>query len=304
MRGILAACLLGSIAPATADVLVILSKAEGAYVQVVDGLRAALAKRNGAPPLIVTTVTDTNWRDLARTGAARFPLIVSVGTQAAREVTALDPPAMVLHTLVPRLAYQDLAHAGVGNASAIFIDQPLARQMELIREAMPDRRRVAVVLGPSSTNQRQELRQQARQRGLQLESEQIGNADELLPALGRLLPDSDVLLSVADPLIFNSNTIHHLLLTTYREQVPVIGLSRAYVEAGALLAVYSSPEQIGRQAGEIILAWPGGRAPLPLPQYPRYFAVAVNARVAASLGLSIDDESSLLHRLQGHAGTP
>lgn len=301
----MAACLLSWVVPAAADVLVILSKAEGAYVQVVDGLRAALAKRNGnAPPLIVTTVTDTNWRELARSGSARFPLIVSVGTQAAREIAALDPPSLVLHTLVPRLAYQELAHAGVGNASAIFIDQPLARQLELIREALPDRRRVAVVLGPSSANQRQELRQQARQRGLQLETEQIGNADELLPALGRLLPDADVLLSVADPLIFNSNTIHHLLLTTYREQVPVIGLSRAYVEAGALVAVYSSPEQIGRQAGEVILAWPGGRAPLPSPQYPRYFAVAVNARVAASLGLSIDDESSLLRRLQAHSAAP
>jgi putative tryptophan/tyrosine transport system substrate-binding protein len=300
-----ALALLLQISPAGADVLVVLSKAEGAYVQMTDGLRAALSKRNGtAPELVVTTLADTHWRELARSGGRRFPLIVSVGTQAAREIAAVTPPAAVLHTLIPRLAYLEIARTTSGSTSAIFIDQPLARQMDLIREALPDRHRIAAVLGPSTMDQRQDLRHLAHNRGLQIETEQVANADELLPALNRVLPDADVLLSVADPLIFNSNTIHHLLLTTYREHVPVIGLSRAYVDAGALAAVYSSPEQIGRQAGEIVLAWPGGRAALPAPQYPRYFAVAVNQRVAASLGLHIDDEATLLRRMQPSAGAP
>ena len=119
-----------------------------------------------------------------------------------------------------------------------------------------------------------------------------------------LLENSDVLLSLPDPLVFNSGTIHHLLVATYHQKIPVIGFSRAFVEAGALLAVYSTPAQTGRQAAEIVqqvLRTPV-RA-LPPPQYPKYFAIAVNRRVAASLGLEVPDEQTLLNRLLGHSSS-
>jgi ABC-type uncharacterized transport system substrate-binding protein len=208
----------------------------------------------------------------------------------------------VLHTLLPRHTYNEITRTATpaprrGATSAIYLDQPLARQLELIRQALPVHRRLAAVLGPTSLDQLNELRTQAKNKGFELDIEKITEAEQLQPALHRLLDDHDVLLSLADSLVFNSGTIHHLLLTSYRYRVPVVGLSRSYVEAGALLAVYSSPEQIGRQAAEIVLGLSGAPLALPAPQYPKYFSVAVNSRVAGSLGLRLPEEAELERRL-------
>jgi ABC-type uncharacterized transport system substrate-binding protein len=81
--------------------------------------------------------------------------------------------------------------------------------------------------------------------------------------------------------------------------VPVIGFSQAYVRAGALAAVHSTANQIGRQAGEWIAElahtdnWQLGT-----PRYPRYYSVAVNTQVAQSLNLNVRNENVLLQQLQ------
>jgi ABC-type uncharacterized transport system substrate-binding protein len=76
-------------------------------------------------------------------------------------------------------------------------------------------------------------------------------------------------------------------LTTYRARIPLVAFSPAYVKAGAVLAVYSTPAQVARRAVEMLRQWQSGRG-LPSPQNPREFEVVVNERVAASLGLWID----------------
>jgi ABC-type uncharacterized transport system substrate-binding protein len=138
-----------------------------------------------------------------------------------------------------------------------------------------------------------------------LDIEQIDSSQALLRALNKVLEDNDVLLSVADPVVFNNQTIHHLLLSTYRHGVPVLGLSRAYVEAGALLAVYSTPEQIGMHISDVLLKLSStGQWTLPAPQSPRYFSVTVNRRVASALELVLPDEAELLRKLHAASASP
>eukprot|EP01032_Pedospumella_encystans_P026470 gene26469-29906_t len=110
----------------------------------------------------------------------------------------------------------------------------------------------------------------------------------LFTGLKTVLDDADVLLAVADPQVYNSATISNILLATYRARVPVVAFSPAYVKAGALLALYSTPRQIGVQAGALARGVLQG-GPVPASQYPQEFSVAVNEHVARSLGLTLDE---------------
>jgi putative tryptophan/tyrosine transport system substrate-binding protein len=93
-----------------------------------------------------------------------------------------------------------------------------------------------------------------------------------------------VLLAVPDREIFNSHTIQNILLTSYRQRSPVVGFSPAYVRAGALLALYATPSQIGKQAADAIASvLDGGR--LPPPSHSHEYEVGVNLTVARSLGI-------------------
>lgn len=70
--------------------------------------------------------------------------------------------------------------------------------------------------------------------------------------------------------------------------VPLVGFSPAYVKAGALLALYSTPAQVGARGGEVLRQALAGKV-LPSPQWPREFVVAVNQDVARSLGFALDE---------------
>src|SRR6185436_19635041 len=206
-----------------------------------------------------------------------------------QRLAQLNPLAPILHTLLPRETALELLHNGRGphpamyRDSAIFLDQPVSRQFDLLRLALPKHKRVAVILGPATQSYATELRNAAREHHLSANIAVIQQRDELLPTLETLLDDNDVLLSVPEPLAYHGETIHHVLLTTYRYKVPMIGLSKAYVDAGALLAIYTPPEQIGRQVAQVLATPAAMRGNLPPPSYPKYFTISINRRVATSL---------------------
>lgn len=228
---------------------------------------------------------------------AAAEVIVTLGVKAAQAVAAVDQDTPVLAVLIPRSAFERIVpRSGRGNRpfSAVFIDQPLSRQIDLLRLALPGRNRIGVLIGPGSAEQLRPLQALARQRNLHLAFERVDAEDALFPALQRVLAASDALLALPDPAVFNAQTLQNILLAAYRNGTPLIAFSPAYVRAGALLAVYSSPTQLGQQAAEILRR---GRQ-LPPPQHPKYFSIGVNPHVARSLGLLLEDGAALENMLK------
>lgn len=292
----------GMAAPPRGEIVVVLSRDSAPHREVVAAMRAELERQNRADlPVRVLTLDEipSEYDQLLK----RKPmLIVTVGTQAAQVLAVRQPPVPLMHTLIPRQTWGALPRRTAWRDSAIYLDQPMVRQLQLIKLALPGRVRIGTVTGPSTVKAGDELRVAARRFGLDVQVESVDQPAALLPALNQMADDIQVLVSIPDPMVFAPNTIHHILLTTYRYRVPVLGLSRAYVDAGALLAVYSTPEDIGRQLGEVLGKIKDGQVPLPAPQHPKYYAVSVNPRVAASLGIRLETESVLLQKLLAAEG--
>lgn len=285
-----------AVAAAPANIAIVLSDDSVPYQETANNIRVLVEQ--GAVRAAVSIYFPAGKKpDFVR---ERQDLIVAVGVRAAQEMVALNLTTPILTTLIPRQAFEKIARQrDYRQLSAVYLDQPLARQMELIRLALPDRSRIGVVLGPESQDALNVLQLAAKEARFGLAVEKISAAEELLPALQRVLADSDVLLALPDPLVFNKGTVQSLLLTTYRYQDPVIGFSQAYVKAGALAAVYSTPEQAGRQAGEMLQQVLAGKSwVLPPPEYPKYFSVSLNYQVARSLAINVSDEMALYQQLK------
>lgn len=281
-----------------ANIAIVLSDDSVPYQETANSIRMVVEQGAAAGRAAVSVYSPAGRKaDFSR---ERPDLIVAVGVRAAQDMVALNLSAPILTTLIPRQAFEKISRQRDSRQlSAVFLDQPLARQMELVRLALPERARIGVVLGPESQDALKAVQAASKEARFGLAVEKISTAEELLPALQRVLADSDVLLALPDPLVFNKGTVQSLLLTTYRSQDPVIGFSQAYVKAGALAAVYSTPDQAGRQAGEMLLHALGGKVwLLPPPEYPKYFSVSVNYQVARSLGISVGDESVLYQKLK------
>jgi ABC-type uncharacterized transport system substrate-binding protein len=75
------------------------------------------------------------------------------------------------------------------------------------------------------------------------------------------------------------------------------------VAAGAMLALYTSPEQIGQEAGlRLRQAWRNGDRRLPPPDYPRGFDVAVNRSVALALDIRVPTSELIRRRMASNLG--
>lgn len=228
--------------------------------------------------------------------------IVAVGTGAQRGMQDLfardTTPPPLLSILVPRRAFErmaDPARLRAGSLSAVFLDQPPWRQLELIRLALPAARKIGMLVGAESKGHLPALEKAAKERSFDLVAAPVEPAG-LFAALQSVLPDVDALLALPDPGVFNSQTAANILTAAYRRQVPLVGFSPAYVKAGALLALYSTPAQVGARGGELLRQALAGKVLL-APQWPREFTVAVNHDVARSLGFALD-ESQLGQQLR------
>ena len=113
-----------------------------------------------------------------------------------------------------------------------------------------------------------------------------------------------MLLTLPDPVVLNSKTVQSVLLTAYMRKIPVVSYSPAYVRAGALMAVNSSPAELGRHVAEKLVDLDSRNYwNLDKPEYPKYFSVALNERVARSLGIVIpnaDTAKNMLIELSGN----
>jgi hypothetical protein len=284
-----------------ASFVIVLSEDSAPYQEVTERIRAGFAGLgNVAPALRVIQAQPLQMGDNAFDAA---DLVVPVGVRAVEAVARLKLRAPVFSVLAPKSAIDQIAkdHPALDSRtfSALYLDQPAARRMALIRHALPGRKRVGVLIGPESSDALRALQAAARDQGLSLETERVAGAEELLPALKRVLAESDTLLVLPDAQIVNKNTAQSILLTSYRAQDPVVAYSKSFVSAGALAAVYSTPAQIGQQAAELLVRMVQAKTlALPPAQYPKYFSVSVNYQVARSLGLAIEDEAALLQRIK------
>ncbi len=222
-------------------------------------------------------------------------LVIGVGMKAASAAAASSAP-LVLNVLIPKAGHEKLVRefllrAQAHSLSAIYLDQPADRQVELITAAFPGLRNVGVLYS-SPPQDLARLRREMARHGRVLHEQEVTPTVALPAALRALLQNIDVLLALPDPEIYNSSTIRNILLATYRAGIPLVGFSPGYVNAGAFCAVSSTPRQIAMQTARLInqVAETGK---LPDAQYPEDFSVWVNEQVAHSLGIQVGEPADL-----------
>lgn len=284
-----------------APVWLVQSEPAGVYAE------AAIAVREAWDPQRGTLLVGT-WADLLGSGPVMPRLVLALGVGALRQVhdraktDAAWARVPVLAALLPRAAYDGATAAPPPGhqMSAVLLDQPPERYFDLIKLAMPERRRVGLLLGPDTRELKPVLTRLAAARDLQLTTGEPLSED-VYPALQSVLASCDVLLILYDRFLFQSGALQNILITAYRRRVPVLSYSATHVKAGATLGLYTMPAQAGRQlAGAAATALAGQG--LPPVQVADAFAVSVNAQVAHSLGLTLSEPSTLTDALRRKGG--
>jgi ABC-type uncharacterized transport system substrate-binding protein len=299
---LLASCLACLASPALAHgVCVVSSDKTQAFEQASDSLVQAL-RRGGLARTEIQLLSVSDFVE-GNPHCAESRLVVALGADALRQVVARNTRTGVIAGLIPRLSYerllQEVGRKNLSNMTALYLDQPFGRQLDLLHLALPSVHRIGVLWGPESLSQQPLLAVAAQARGMELVEGLYAENQSLISALRSALSTADVLLSVADSRAFNASTASNILLTSYRARTPVMAFSPAYVKAGALLSLHSTSTQVGTQLAAMVAQFLQSNT-LPASQYPLEFSISANAYVARSLGLSLDVGllSERLHQLE------
>lgn len=295
-------------------ILAVLSDAGGPYRQTLETFRGTVTNTTGH-------ATPVEFEMLVLDGRAQAPppgspppdLIVPVGTRAARAVQRWGAHSPVFNILITREVFGALypdhaatAHTRKGKrrVSAVFLEQPLRRQFQFIRLALPRLKHCGILLSEQSRTLVPEIGSAAAATGMELDVVDMDEFGRPVEGFRRVMGDSEVILALPDSRVLSPSRAKWLLYMAYQRKVPIIGFSRAIVDAGALGAVYSTPSQIGRQAAEDVIQIildirerPGAAWVLPAPRYPRYFEIAINRAVARSLGIDVKESHRIAQAL-------
>ncbi len=229
---------------------------------------------------------DTVNADTAASADYHWPtadLYLATGTEGCRVAVKSLEQQRILCTLLTREGFESL-ESDIGEhdqLSALVIDQPVSRQANVANRIYPSLSHFSVFSGS-------DVGSAEKDNPTTVDDFPYLASHPLSTQLSDILHSHDALIATSDSSIFNSSTLSTVLLTAYGYHKPVIGFSRAYVKAGALITCYSTPSQVLREVAQRLHSdtLPLGNASTVF--YPRYFSVIDNESVARSLGLIRD----------------
>ena len=187
-----------------------------------------------------------------------------------------------------------LARPG-GNVTGfhIFADELVAKNLSLLKEAVPAATRVAALWQSGSLSESSTTRQlessaaSARMLGLELRVVQIAGAEDLDDAFSAMQAERpDALLVFGSPLSFNER--RRIAELTMRHRLPSISWTKEHAVFGGLMAYGADIYELRRRSATYIDKILKGAKPADLPiQQPTKFELIINLKTAKALGLTI-----------------
>ena len=267
---------------------ILLSQDAGPYQEAIDGFKRYFEQQGLKARFDVASLKgEAAQADAAlqRLRAKPLNLLFTLGTLATQSALHADTGTPIVAGLVLRKA--DLGNAP--NVTGVVLQFPVEVELRWLQRLLPGQRHIGVLYNPAE-NQRHidAATEAARTLGLVLQARKVESPRDLPDELEGLSKDADVLWSVADQMVMTPQTAKPILLFSFRNRVPVVGLSQSWVKAGALYALDRDYADIGAQCGEMALKLLQGTPVSALPPVPpRKVLYSINLKTASHMKLDI-----------------
>lgn len=268
------------------------------YNSAYQGFLKALTSTGHDPvPTMITLPSEGEAEGPIRNLIGTHPdLILALGTRAAREVSSLEKTIPIIYSMVLEATggSDELdALPNQSNLTGATLNIPLRVQLDHIKALFPDAHRVGIISDPARTKDIVDsARAIVRGRGIDLCVQWVHNESDIPNAVRAMTDSIDVLWMIPDPTVFTPRSSRFIIFELIKAGVPIMGLSSAYVKAGAVIALDCDYEDIGRQSGELAVRILAGQTPSTLAEtHPRTFTLALNEKVREHLRMDMSKEA-------------
>jgi len=226
--------------------------------------------------------------ELVRLGVDVIVAWQTPAATAAKQATQSIPIVMAAVAAPVGTGLIDSLGRPGGNITGIagFGAELSGKNLELIRELMPQARRVGVLLNgpdPFSKPLREQVELAAGKVGLALHVVVASRNDDLEGTIAELVREGvDVVL--AQPSLPQQRTVRLAML----RRLPVVSANKGFAEAGGIMSYSSKAESMFVECAGYVDRILKGAKPADLPvQGPKVFELVVNLKTANALGVAI-----------------
>jgi putative ABC transport system substrate-binding protein len=224
-------------------------------------------------------------------GSGGLPAIL-----AAKAATATIPVVFIVSEDPVRLGLVKSLARPEGNLTGVnfYNSELVAKQLELLRELVPQAVAVAALVNPANLNTSEatlrDIEPAARAMGLQIKLLRASTSPEIDAAFAALALERADALFVGNDAFFNSRRVQLVQLAAHH-RLPAVYSGREYSDIGGLISygtnIGDAYRQVGLYAGRVVK----GAKPTDLPVLQSStFELVINHQTARTLGLTVPDK--------------
>jgi len=178
------------------------------------------------------------------------------------------------------------------NVTGVGLEFPLEVQFSWLQVLLPNAKTVGVIYSPEENQKRVEAAGRILQNlGLRIAAQEVRSPQDVPGALDNLAKRADVLWGLADSLALSPQIAKNILLFSFRNNIPFVGLSPAWVKAGALYSLEWDYGDMGAQAADMAVKVLKGAPPAIIPvASPRKVYYCLNLKTAQQLKITLSDQ--------------
>ncbi|OOG27240.1 hypothetical protein B1C78_04305 [Thioalkalivibrio denitrificans] len=220
-------------------------------------------------------------------------LIVTSGVAALQTTLDTTVDAELLSIAIPKERFEQIgaSRGDPPRLSAIYMDVSLADMLQVVDLRLHGVETVGIITADGNHLERERLRGDLPAGTSRFREYRAGGESELVAVFEQAARETDAILALPHPQIYNRDTIVRIMLTTYRIGTPLIGYSEGLNRAGALMSVFATPEMLGEDAGRVIATAVGEGEWRPLRRHTVRYNVVINRQVAHSMRIRFKDGS-------------
>lgn len=268
------------------SVHIVLSEDTSSYQQAAKDIRKALNTRGFDEEIAITPLSS-----FSHAQVEAKDLIVNIGNAAAKKSSQITPDNTQIYS------YLDKSSLPIEPAkywAAVLLDQPVKRMFDTAVKVVSGRFKNKLVIAVSENNfrLRQDIEALLIPEDIELQVLVIDSHTEPAKVIDKALFNAGALIAIRDERVWSGENAKWMLYQSYKYNVPVIGYSKSFLKAGALVSVYANLKATAEKTAELIIGWQNhnGQFTQEGIHYPR-FHVDYNKNIARALNIDITDIS-------------
>ncbi len=234
----------------------------------------------------------------------RYDVAITLGPIATNQVIKLHPELPIVALEMNQSELKAIHHKFAKKnrlITGVFRDQLLDRFAIAINLLVKPQAKVGILLSQSNKFLKHAIEQTLNKYGHEGYIFIVRRNESPQRVLDILAPEVNVIISLFDDQITEDETVKAQMLIAFRHHIPVIGLTRKFIELGAIAAIYSEPFAIGEQAFSLAnQALSLKTHSLITPVFPEKFSATVNDNVLRSFGITLNSTFNLENEIKTH----